>query len=131
MERKQFLIYVTGAVGLSPLLLTEIACDDSYGNGGNADPYGNGGNNDGDVVNFTVASSVDSGHSHTVKISFSDVDSPPSNDQPLQTSSSGGHTHSITLTTIDYEQLQAGQQITKTSTSSGGHKHTFMIEVPA
>ena len=125
MERKQFLIYVTGAVGLSPLLLTEIACDDSYGNGGN------GGNNDADVDNFTVASSVDSGHSHTVKISFSDVDSPPSNDQPLQTSSSGGHTHSITLTTIDYEQLQAGQQITKTSTSSGGHKHTFMIEVPA
>ncbi len=57
MERKQFLIYVTGAMGLSPLLLTEIACDDRYGNGG----Y------DGvDVDNFTVASSVDSGHSHTV-----------------------------------------------------------------
>ena len=123
MERKQFLIYVTGAVGLSPLLLTEIACDDSYGNGGN---------NDGDVDNFTVASSVDnSGHSHTVKISYSNVSSPPSSDQTLQSSSSGNHTHSITLTTIDYEQLQAGQQITKTSTSSGGHKHTFMIEVPA
>ena len=123
MERKQFLIYVTGAVGLSPLLLTEIACDDSYGNGGN---------DDGDVDNFTVASSVDnSGHSHTVKISFSDVDSPPSNDQPLQTSSIGGHTHSITLTSSDYQQLQAGQKITKTSTSVNTHTHTFLIEVPA
>ena len=121
MERKQFLIYVTGAMGLSPLLLTQIACDDPYGDGGSAE---------GDKDNFTVASSVDSGHSHTVKISYSEVNSPPSTDQPLQTSSSGGHTHSITLTTSDYQQLQDGQQITKTSTSNNGHKHTFMIELP-
>ena len=121
MERKQFLIYVTGAVGLSPLLFTEIACDDPYGDGGSAE---------GDKDNFTVASSVDSGHSHTVKISFSYVTSPPSVYQPLQTSSDGGHTHSITLTTSDYQQLQEGQQITKTSTTDSGHKHTFMIEVP-
>lgn len=122
MERKQFLIYVTGALGLSPLLLTEIGCDD---------PDGNGNNTEGDADNFTVTSTVDNGHSHTVKISFSHVDSPPSNDQPLQTSNSGGHTHSITITTSDYQQLQDGQIITKTSTTDSGHKHTFTIEVPS
>ena len=122
MERKQFLIYVTGAVGLSPLLLTEIACDDSNGNGGN---------DEGDTDNFTVTSSVDSGHSHTVKISFSDVNTPPPVNQPLQTSSSGGHTHNITLNTSDYQQLQDGQKITKTSTTVNSHTHTFLIDVPA
>jgi hypothetical protein len=122
MKRREFLIKSTGLLGL-PLLIQEIACDSGM------DPYGSS-DTDSDGSTFTVRSSVDSGHSHTVKIQYANVNEPPMADVTITTSNDGGHTHQITLTTADYQALQEGETVVKTATTVGGHNHTFSIKVP-
>ena len=121
MERKQFLIYATTATGLLPLLLTEIACD----------PYG------GDSViagsddeSFTLVSTSASGHTHSVRILFSDVNAPPASGKTLTTSSTT-HSHTLTLSQADFQALGSGDTLTRTTSSVSSHSHTFAITVPA
>lgn len=120
MERKQFLIYATTATGLLPLLLTEIACD-SYG----GDSVTASSNEDG----FTLESSINSGHKHSVTIRFSDVDAPPAGGKTL-TTSGPSHTHMLTLTQANFQALGSGDTITRTTTTDASHSHTFTIKVP-
>ncbi len=105
------LVLVGFIVGL--LLASGWACSESTSTGEN---------------DITVASSTDSGHSHKVTISGSDLDNPPTADKTIDTTYSGGHRHTVTLTQQDYESIKGGSEVTATSSSSGGHTHTFVIK---
>ncbi len=123
MERRTFFVKA-GVLFSLPLIITEIGCDSS----GDSDDMT--GPTDGDSNTFKITSSNGTGHSHTVTISQSNVDSPPSNDTTLNTSSAG-HIHQIILTQADYENLAEGKTVIKTSTPDNtGHSHTFSIKVP-
>ena len=124
MERRSFILKA-GALFSLPLIITEIGCD-GYGDSNTTSP--NTGNDD-DKFYDPITSSIDSGHSHSVSISRSNVDDPPSNDVTLTTTSSG-HIHTITLTQSNYQDLMDGKTIIKTSTLDSGHTHTFSIKVP-
>lgn len=123
MERKQFLVHVTGAMGLMPLLVTQIGCDNPYG----ADED-KGTGSDGGTNSFTVTSSIDDGHTHNVTILLADVTTPPDSSKTI--TSTGSHTHTITLSKSDFEALADGQTIPKTSSNRNNHTHTFSIKVP-
>ena len=122
MERRSFIVKA-GALFSLPLIITEIGCD-SYGDSDTTAP----GNGDSNL--FSITSTSDSGHSHSVTISRSNVNDPPGSDVTLTSTSNSGHIHNITLTQSDYESLAAGNTIIKTSTTNSGHDHTFSIKVP-
>ncbi len=122
MNRREFILKSVWLLGL-PLLIYQIACEDG---GNDLSPSENGTDSD----SFTVSSSVDGGHSHTVIILNSDVDDPPGSGKTLTSGSSGSHTHQIALTNSDYQSLQDGKTVVKTSTTNSGHSHTFTIKVP-
>ena len=92
-----------------------------------SDPMDDGTGNDADGSSFNVTSSVNSGHSHTVKIMNDDVE----NASMMNTlnSSSNNHFHQITISMTDYQTLKDGGTVVKTSTTNGGHSHTFSIKV--
>lgn len=123
MERKQFLIHVTGAMGLMPLLVTQIGCDNPYGANEDSSSSDNG------TESFSVTSSNGTGHTHKITILLADVTTPPEGGKTI--TSSGSHTHTVTLSKSDFESLASGQEITKTSSNSNGHTHTFSIKVLA
>ena len=128
MERRSFILKA-GALFSLPLIITEIGCD-GYGDSNTTAPDNDDNNNDnGNSSSFSIESSVDSGHSHSVNISQSNVDNPPASNVTL-TTICPGHTHKITLTQSDYESLMNGNTIFKTSTLDSGHTHTFSIKVP-
>ncbi len=116
MERRSFIVKA-GALFSLPLVITEIGCDS------------NGDIDDGN--SFLITSTVNSGHSHRVTISRSNVNDPPTSNVTLTSTSSSGHVHTITLTTSDYERLMKGETIDKKSSSSSKHTHTFRIKVPS
>ncbi|MCH7521132.1 MAG: hypothetical protein IIB42_05460 [Candidatus Marinimicrobia bacterium] len=122
MERKQFLIHVTGAMGLMPLLVTQIGCDDPYGTSKDSST------SNGSTNSFTVTSSNNSGHTHNITILLADVATPPGSGKTI--TSTGSHTHTIMLSKSDFESLASGQTVLKTSSNSGGHTHSFSIKVP-
>ena len=122
MERKQFLIYVTTATGLLPLLITQIGC--AYDAPGAEADQDAGGGTDG----FKVVSSRDNFHRHEIMILFADVSQPPADGKTI-TSSGPIHTHDVVLTMADYQALQDGEQVIKTSTFDSRHSHTFAIQV--
>ena len=76
---------------------------------------------------ITVTSSIDSGHSHQVTISGTDIENPPATDKTIDTTSTG-HKHTITLTSQEYQSIKDGTEVTVTSSSSSGHTHTFKIK---
>lgn len=77
---------------------------------------------------ITIASSVNSGHTHDVTISGADIDNHPAADKTIDTTYSGGHRHTITLTLQDYESIKNGDEVSVTSTSDAGHTHVFDIK---
>ena len=109
MERKQFLIYVTTATGLLPLLITQTGC--AYNAPGAGADQGAAGSTDG----FKVVSSRDNFHRHDILILFADVSQPPASGKTI-TSSGPIHTHDVVLSMADYQSLQDGEQVVKTST---------------
>ena len=123
MERRAFIVKA-GALFSLPLIITEIGCD-AYGDSDNmAGPADNSSDSK------TIISSSSSGHTHSLNISLTIVDNPPTMDLTITTSSSSGHTHKITLSTSDIERLTNMETIIKTSTTNSNHFHTFSIKVP-
>lgn len=124
MNRREFIVKSTGLLGLLglPLIIQQIGCDGGYDSSSSEDGT--------DSESFTVSSSVDSGHSHTVKILYADVNNPPGSNKTLTSGSAGSHTHQITLTSSDYQSLKDGDTVVKTSTTNSNHSHTFSIKVP-
>ena len=130
MDRRDFIVKSAALLAL-PLIIQQIGCSTnptSSDNGTDDDGF-TGTPDNTEEESFTVTSSVNSGHSHTVEILYDDIEIPPTSNKTL-TSSSTGHTHQITISTIDYQTLAGGETIVKTSTRYGGHSHTFSIKVP-
>ncbi len=123
MNRREFITKSTWILGL-PLIIQQISCSDSDGDDGMSSDNGT------TSGSFTINSSVDGGHSHSVDILYANVDTPPANDQTITSSTAGSHTHQITLTPTNYQSIKAGQTVQKTSTVDGGHSHTFSIKTP-
>ena len=120
MDRRQFIVK-SGAFFTLPLLITQVGC--GYGDDDSPTaPTDSSGNT------FSIISSNNSGHTHSVTIKKSSVDDPP--EMSITLTSSGSHTHQITLTHDNYHTLLDGGVVNKTSTSSSGHTHTFAIKVP-
>jgi hypothetical protein len=119
MNRRDFIVKLPALFAL-PLIIQQIGCDNS------TSPTSS--DNGTEDTDFSVTSSVDGGHSHTIKILYDDIDNPPASDKTL-TSSSTNHTHQITITATNYQTLKDGGTVTKTSTTDGGHSHTFSIKV--
>ena len=115
MERKEFIITIMTATGLMPLIITQIGCSTSTEPTTSADGY-------------VFTSSVNSGHSHTVEITFTDLEQPPEGGRSLSTSSTG-HLHSVTLSQSDFVALDAGETVVRNTTTNSGHLHTFTFTV--
>lgn len=75
----------------------------------------------------TFTSSSDQGHTHTVRISKSEVQSPPSAGISRSTSSASGHTHAFAMTQTQLMDCNNGATITITTSIDTGHSHTFQI----
>ena len=125
MERRTFFVKA-GALFSMPLIITEIGCSDPYSDSEN----NGGGSNTFQATSSQATSSYGNYHTHTVTISLTNVNDPPSIEITLTTSSSG-HVHQIVLGMKDYEDLAARKTIQKNTTSDKtGHSHTFSIKVP-
>ena len=121
MERKKFITTIMTAVGLMPLVITQIGCTTA------TDPAATPTLTTSDGYLFT--SSVDSNHSHTVEVAFADLIQPPDGGRSLTTSSTE-HTHSVTLSTSDFAALEAGQTVIRGTSNNSGHLHTFTFVIP-
>ena len=115
MERREFIVTITTAVGLMPLVITQIGCSDSTVTSTTSEGY-------------VFTSSVNSSHSHTVEIKFADLNQPPEGGRSL-TTSSRGHVHSVTLSQDDFTALEAGETLVRNTSSSSGHLHTFTFTI--
>jgi len=120
MDRREFLTKIPGLMVL-PLIIESMGCEDDKVLLRTSDTTGD---------TFTISSSYDNGHSHSISIQLTDVDDPPDSSKSIASTSNGGHTHSITLTSSDFLSLQNGETVVKTSSSSGLHTHSFNISVP-
>jgi hypothetical protein len=119
MKRRDFLrsSAVAGATfGLA--VLTQSRC----GGGDGGSPSGPS-----DNTSRTFVSSSDDGHTHSVTVNRSEVDSPPSGGISRQTTSNSGHTHTFTMTQAQLMSVQGGGTVTTTTTSDAGHTHTVTV----
>ena len=122
LDRRDFILKSTVVLGGLPLIIHQIGCEDGY------DPLL--AEEETGIDSFSVSSSQNSGHSHTLKILLDDVNNPPDSNKTLTSSTAGSHTHQITLTPSGYQSLKDGETVAKTSTTNSGHSHTFTIKVP-
>jgi len=126
MKRRTFIVKA-GALFSLPLIITEIGCsDDEPENGTN--PTGSA------VESFSITSSVNDDHSHTLTIQIINVDNPPAEGNTISSTENSNHTHTIMLTQKNFQQLAAGETLTVLSSSASGnyspHSHSFSIKVP-
>lgn len=129
MNRRDFIVKLPVLFAF-PLIISQIGCDSSTkSTNDDTEPMDGGTGNGTGGGSFNVTSSVNRGHSHTVTIMNDDIDSPPTSNKTLN-SSTTDHFHQITLSTADYQALKDGGTVVKTSTTNGGHSHTFSIKVP-
>ena len=80
-----------------------------------------------DSTNRTFTSSSDAGHTHSVTMARSEIDSPPSGGISRLTSSNSGHTHTFTITQAQLTTVQGGSTVSTSTSSDAGHSHTFSI----
>jgi hypothetical protein len=80
-----------------------------------------------DTSQNTFTSSSNSGHTHRVTISRSQVENPPAGGITLTTTSSGGHTHSFSMTQQQLQNVNNGQTVTITDSTVSGHSHQYQI----
>lgn len=105
-----------GSFGLA--LLLQSGCSSSD----NGSPSGPS-----DSTNHTFTSSSDTGHTHSVTMARSEIDSPPSGGISRQTTSNSGHTHTFTMTQAQLTTVQGGGTVSTTTSSDASHTHTFSI----
>lgn len=122
MERKQFLVHVTTATGLQPLVIMQI------GRAYNAPGPEVGPVMEGSPGGFKIVSSRDNFPRHDIMILFADVSQPPASGKTI-TSSGPIHTHDVVLDMADFQAIEDGKQVVKTSTIDSRHSHTFAIQV--
>ncbi|MFQ6611472.1 MAG: hypothetical protein ACE5D2_00010 [Fidelibacterota bacterium] len=124
MDRREFLVKIPGLLAL-PLIIESFACEDKMNGSGDGEETST------TSETFSITSTTNSGHNHSIYIRYADVNNPQANDKTITSSSNNYHTHTITLTTADYTALKNGDTIVKTSSSDGGHAHQFTIVLPS
>lgn len=80
-----------------------------------------------DTSQKTFTSSSNSGHSHTVSITRTQVENPPAEGITLTTSSSGGHTHIFSMNQQQLQNVNNGQTVTVTDSTVSNHSHQYQI----
>lgn len=75
----------------------------------------------------TFTSSSDQGHTHTITIQKTEVQTPPSGGISRQTSANG-HTHTFTMSAAELANVNNGTSVTVTTSDSNGHTHNFAIQ---
>jgi len=73
---------------------------------------------------FTSNSS--SGHSHSITIQKSEVETPAGISR--ETSASSGHTHTLTMTADQLNTVKGGTAVSVDTAVSGTHFHTFVVQ---
>lgn len=75
----------------------------------------------------TFSSSTESGHSHTVSIARTEIDSPPPGGFSRETASASGHTHTFTISMAELTTVSGGGSVTVTTSVTSSHSHAFTI----
>ena len=82
------------------------------------------------ATGFSVVSSVDFAHTHSVVFPFTDLTSPPSGGKTF-TSEPSTHVHTITLTRQQLTDLNTGAtESTVSNPDPTGHNHTWSVKKP-
>lgn len=114
MTRKEFLRSIFGGIVSAAAMLAMARCN------GNESPEMPGSRS------FTSSSSQ--GHTHSVTLQQSEVQSPPAGGISRSTSSSSGHTHTFTMTQAQLQTVNSGTAVTVTDSLVDGHTHDYVIQ---
>jgi hypothetical protein len=112
MKRREFLYSAAGATVL--LGVVQSACKNSPTTP--TDPSSKV---------FTSASTQ--GHTHTITILRTEVETPPAGGISRQTSANG-HTHTFTMSEAELTAVRNGTTVTVTTSDTNGHSHNFTIQ---
>ena len=116
MERRTFLARLGQTLVAVPAVTITLGC----GGDDPADPADDG-------ESFTIDSSTDAGHEHTLTLSCASL---KGGLVSYFSSDAAGHTHVVGLTFDEVTRILNEESVVATTTS-GGHSHTWSIQKPA
>ena len=126
LTRRQLLVRGTTLLALVPVVPAVLqACSTSPSR--SPDDPGNS------CAGTDPLSTVNEGHTHSVCVPTSDMNSPPSAGATYTSSNDGNHTHTITLTAAQLSSIASGHSVTVTSssdldpTTQVAHTHDWTI----
>lgn len=117
MKRAEFL-KVMGAGTLVALAGSAVtACKSSSTTPSNPDSH---------TFTSTGPSDSSNGHTHTITIQKTEVETPPASGISRETSANG-HTHTFTMSAAQLATVKGGTGVTVTTSIFAGHTHDFVI----
>lgn len=124
LNRREFL--ATAAGGVVTLLLTPVisACGSDSSSATSSTTNSTTPGCDG--ANET--STVSLGHTHSLCVPASDLDSPPAAGATYLTSITEGHQHMVTLTQAWLMAVASGVKVMVTTSTMDGHTHDFTVQ---
>jgi hypothetical protein len=108
MNRREVIVKMGGLLLVLPAAKILMACGSDSGSG-----------------TLTFISSTDLGHSHTVGLQVTEINTPPSGGVTKTTSNDLNHTHTVSLTSAELDSIATGSTVTKTTSMDDSHTHTF------
>lgn len=130
MTRKEFVTLTFTLLGGAA---TAAACSSSSNSTGTGGTNGTGGTSANGCTSPLPETQLSdqTGHTHTVSIPASDLDS--TTDMTIDTNVVSGHMHSVTLTVANLGTIKAGGTVDVVSTVAGtpAHMHTFRVSCTA
>ena len=115
MTRRDFVSAgIVGALGVAAAL-SQAKCG-----GGPTTP-------DDPLAQRTFTSTSDTGHTHTITIQRSEVQTPAASGISRQTSSSSAHTHVFAMTQAELQTVLGGGSVVVTTAVADAHTHSFTI----
>jgi hypothetical protein len=112
MKRREFIHFAAGATVLFGV--AQSACKNSP-----TTPT--------DPSSKVFTSSSSQGHTHTITILRTEVETPPAGGISRQTSANG-HTHTFTMSEAELTAVRNGTLVGVTTADSNGHSHDFTIQ---
>jgi hypothetical protein len=124
LNRREFL--TTAAGGFVTLLLTPVisACGSESTSGTSSTTNSTTPGCDGAGETSTVSQ----GHTHSLCVPASDLDSPSASGATYLTSITEGHQHMVTLTQAWLMAVAGGAKVTVTTSTMDGHTHDFNVQ---
>lgn len=114
MNRREFVRW-SSAAGLGILISAGLSrCKD-------------GSSPTGPSVDKTFTSTSNSGHTHTVTVQKTEIESPPAAGISRETSSSSGHTHTFAMSQAQLQAVNGGGSVDILTSTVSSHQHTFTI----